>query len=1498
MTALAGLSAALVALLAVATNWATNAVPPSLRKWTEDPRWTWGAVVLLLVAVVAVAGMLQRLSSIDTTAAPVSESEPAAAPQVDESLTIMGPLSNLPLRNRSFIGRTDLLEQISEGLVRGPIAVVAVRGLGGLGKSAIALEFAHRGLLDGRFRISWWIRAESAVTLVEDLIDLAAGLGQPPAVDQDRTVEILLAELRRRDDWLLVFDNVAAPGDVRRWLLPNTGSTLITSRLRGWRHLAVQLDLAEFDRAESMAFLGRATSRGDPAAADRLAAMLGDLPLALAQAAGYMDIHDLSIAAYVELYRNRDAAGQLLAEKVEGYPASVATTWLLHYEQLERDEPASLELLRLCSFLDVEDIDLDVLLSARAALPARLAAVVADPLAAEQAIGALSRTGLVTRPAGRHIRLHRLVAEVTRLQLDVNEEMQPSAASTWTGRAAALLNSLFPERPATTQEQALCAVLARHATAVLPHADYYGVPDDSGRELLARLTAYLESQVAGDIDVYTGSDRGELAGESQVSSAYAQLIRNIAPTELIAREQELAELAAFATEPGRNSYLLLLGSAWSGKSALMASFAQHPPAGVDLVAFFVTARLAAQDDVHAFMEAVLEQLAVLLGEPMPVVTATLKAALFASTLHRAAEKSRNEGRRLVLVVDGLDEDRGVAPGPDVRSIAASLPNRPPSGMRVIVTSRPNPPLPADVPHDHPLRNESIVRNLESSAHAAVIRRGAQSELRRLLVGTAADQDVLGQLVAAAGGLSISDLAYLTGRTDWEIEEQLAGVSGRTFAARAGRIRPDSTVYLLAHEELMTTAVRYLGEQRLATYRERLHAWADDFRERAWPADTPEYLLGSYFRLLESTGDVSRMIALAGDRRRQDRLLDLTGGDNLALMEIATTTAVAAAAGDLDLDVLLRLAVDRDRLRRRNEQLPPAFAGAWILLERPSHADLLARSIEDPARRATALAEMAAAGAPAATEATHLAEEILSPIGAPEEPLSRCTVLARTAIVFSHAGRLEQARVNANLAERIAQGAMPADHQVRALAEVAAAFAAIGDREGSTRHFRKALDSAEAIPTVDRRSAVLVEAMPALAAADPRWAQWLADSVAAPGLQARILAEAASVLAAAGDTRAATESAIRALASIEEITEPGPRAQALARLAATAVRHGDPDTAADLMVRAETCTRLVNRSVQDDQACADIVTAMAVTGDPEQARILALAIDDLGIRGAALAHIAAASAQSGDQATAEELLQAAIAAVRSIEDTKQRFTAYQRAVPLLATVDPAETERVVRGSYDGDGRILLLAEIAGVRAVAGQVDAAATLAAEAEAGLDATVDLAARSRAMARVAAAYAPVRPDHADRLADSVPDPSWRMEALAAVARAHEACGHSAKAQAACRRAVTTARSIPLPGNRSVALAEAAKLIGQIIPGQESTDLLLEAEALARSLFSSGGVPDTKHLAQVAARADALNGVRMMADALCVGDWHDCLPELAKIRPEIAAGMAAECRRPNSPQG
>ena len=146
----------------------------------------------------------------------------------------------------------------------------------------------------------------------------------------------------------------------------------------------------------------------------------------------------------------------------------------------------------------------------------------------------------------------------------------------------------------------------------------------------------------------------------------------------------------------------------------MSWFVLHPPPGVQVVSFFVTARYKGQDDRDAFTDAVMEQLADLLGEPIPAYLTETTANFTCCACSPRPPRSAAAGRRLVLVVDGLDEDRGVTTGPDAYSIAALLPARPPAGLRVIVAGRPDPPIPADVPDDHPLRDPGIVRVLDAS----------------------------------------------------------------------------------------------------------------------------------------------------------------------------------------------------------------------------------------------------------------------------------------------------------------------------------------------------------------------------------------------------------------------------------------------------------------------------------------------------------------------------------------------------------------------------------------------------------------------------------------------------------------------------------------------------------------------------------------------------------------------------------------------------------------
>lgn len=195
-----------------------------------------------------------------------------------------------------------------------------------------------------------------------------------------------------------------------------------------------------------------------------------------------------------------------------------------------------------------------------------------------------------------------------------------------------------------------------------------------------------------------------------VRSMYLDHVRRVAPQELIGRDDDLALLADFCAGRDReSSYLMVEGEPGAGKSALLASFVLAPPTETGVVSFFVTSRLAGNDDREGFVEVVIQQLAEMLGRSLPARSAEpAREQHLRDLLDRAARTCNQEGRRLVLVVDGIDEDRGVR-GPVPNSIAALLPASPSAGMRIIVAARAHWQIPDDVAGDHQLRNPQILR---------------------------------------------------------------------------------------------------------------------------------------------------------------------------------------------------------------------------------------------------------------------------------------------------------------------------------------------------------------------------------------------------------------------------------------------------------------------------------------------------------------------------------------------------------------------------------------------------------------------------------------------------------------------------------------------------------------------------------------------------------------------------------------------------------------------
>jgi hypothetical protein len=437
-----------------------------------------------------------------------------------------------------------------------------------------------------------------------------------------------------------------------------------------------------------------------------------------------------------------------------------------------------------------------------------------------------------------------------------------------------------------------------------------------------------------------------------VRNRYLRQVERIASQQPLDRDSELAELALFCTDPRfAGTYRWWRAPAWSGKTTLLSWFVLHPPPGVRIVSFFITARLATQNDRSAFVNTVLEQLLAILGEPVPYLTDATRDGHMLGLLVDAANACRQRDEQFVLVVDGLDEDRGVVAGSGAHSIAALLPTHPPAGMRVIVAGRPNPPVPDDVPDNHPLRDASIVRVLSVSPRAQARERELKQDLRDLLAGTETERDLVGLLIASGGGLGAGDLCELTALSPQQVAARLDTVAGRVFDRRETRWRRTDG-YLLGHEELHQAAVAELGSNRIARYRKRLHSWAEDYGRRGWPVGTPEYLLDGYVAMLTARGNLRRAVEHVTDTARHDRMLDVSGSDAAALAEVQAVARRLAERDDPDLAALGQVVVHRDHLLDRNSQIPSELLPVWAGLGHFDRVENLAGTLANASYPAT------------------------------------------------------------------------------------------------------------------------------------------------------------------------------------------------------------------------------------------------------------------------------------------------------------------------------------------------------------------------------------------------------------------------------------------------------------------------------------------------------------------------------------------------------------------
>ncbi len=416
---------------------------------------------------------------------PVERSLPKQ-PRFPEALP---PIWNIPhQRNPNFVGRDELLDRIRETLTsEKAAALTAIHGLGGMGKTQAAAEYAYRHKAD--YEVVWWIKSEKPETLASDYSMLATALDLPQKEKREQAliVDAVRDWLNHNGAWLLVFDNARHAADVRDYLPQNrAGHVLITSRDPNWGSVAKPFEVEKLPREDSIKFLLERTGQKDKTAADKLAAQLGDLPLALEQAGAYIETTSKPLAEYLALFQ-RSKAELLGRNRPANYPDTVATTWEISFQEVEKESAAAAGLMNLCAFLAPDDIPLSMLREDAEDLPVELSEAIADELKLDHAIAVLRQYSLMERNEDA-LSVHRLV------QLVARERLSEDKRKKWAGSAARVVNEAFPQESGDVRTWAACARLLQHALTAAEFGEGLELAPDAAGRLLNQAGLYFRGR--------------------------------------------------------------------------------------------------------------------------------------------------------------------------------------------------------------------------------------------------------------------------------------------------------------------------------------------------------------------------------------------------------------------------------------------------------------------------------------------------------------------------------------------------------------------------------------------------------------------------------------------------------------------------------------------------------------------------------------------------------------------------------------------------------------------------------------------------------------------------------------------------------------------------------------------------------------------------------------------------------------------------------------------
>jgi tetratricopeptide (TPR) repeat protein/transcriptional regulator with XRE-family HTH domain len=487
-----------------------------LRAWTQSyvaeqvgttqvnvSRWEKGITVpspyyrqklgLLFSKSIQELGLIPQNNGEVSNSSGLSDSQPSSPPLI----------WNVPYRrNPFFTGRENILSHLYTVLQYSKTVALtqaqAISGLGGIGKTQVAIEYAYR--YRDEYQVILWVNASSGEAFTVDFVKLATLLDLPEQFEQDQELVVRAVKrwLSSHTHWLLILDNVDTLEILADYLpLYSSGDVLLTTRLQALGTLAQNIEVEKMGLDEGVIFLLRRTKMLSAGAgldqstqenqeqAVEIVTALDGLPLALDQAGAYIEETRCSLSHYLDLYST--SRKELLRRRGRfpvDHPDSVAITWSISFQQVEYESLAAAELLHLLAFLDPEAIPEEIIINGTAELSTSLELVENAPLKVDTIIELLLRYSLVRRNSvSRSLSIHRLVQAVLR------DGMDKDTQRSWAERAIRAVNRTFPDVELNTWEE--CQRCLPHVLMCATYIEEYELAFAEAARLCNEAATYL-----------------------------------------------------------------------------------------------------------------------------------------------------------------------------------------------------------------------------------------------------------------------------------------------------------------------------------------------------------------------------------------------------------------------------------------------------------------------------------------------------------------------------------------------------------------------------------------------------------------------------------------------------------------------------------------------------------------------------------------------------------------------------------------------------------------------------------------------------------------------------------------------------------------------------------------------------------------------------------------------------------------------------------------------